>query len=234
MGEPFCFSTSPTRTDALAAACCARRTASCETPAFMPVGTRGAVKAITHATSRTSARRSFSGNTYHLHLRPGDDLIARAGGLHRFIGWTGPILTDSGGYQVFSLAQMRKVEEERRHVPIASRRRVAHADARDRDRHPGAARIRHRDGARRVHRERRPRRRDARDAMERSAAMGPARADTAAAAPRASRVAPEVRRVQPGPGPIRDHPGRDVSGPADRKRRRRPWRLASRATPSAA
>ena len=78
----------------------------------MPVGTRGAVKAITYATSRTRAREIILGNTYHLHLRPGDDLIARAGGLHRFIGWPHPILTDSGGYQVFSLAAMRKVTEE--------------------------------------------------------------------------------------------------------------------------
>ena len=61
------------------------------------------------ATSRTSAREIILGNTYHLHLRPGDELIARAGGLHRFIGWARPILTDSGGYQVFSLAQMRRV-----------------------------------------------------------------------------------------------------------------------------
>ena len=82
-----------------------------ETPVFMPVGTRGAVKAITHRDLEDVGAQIILGNTYHLHLRPGDDLIARAGGLHRFIGWTRPILTDSGGYQVFSLAQMRKVTE---------------------------------------------------------------------------------------------------------------------------
>src|SRR3954464_7965058 len=83
-----------------------------ETPVFMPVGTRGAVKAITHRDLEDAGARIILGNTYHLHLRPGDDLIARAGGLHRFIGWPHPILTDSGGYQVFSLAQMRKITEE--------------------------------------------------------------------------------------------------------------------------
>ncbi len=83
-----------------------------ETPVFMPVGTRGAVKAITHRDLEDAGAQIILGNTYHLHLRPGDDLIARAGGLHRFIGWTRPILTDSGGYQVFSLAQMRRITEE--------------------------------------------------------------------------------------------------------------------------
>jgi len=84
-----------------------------QTPAFMPVGTRGAVKAVTHRDLEDLGAEIILGNTYHLHLRPGDDLIARAGGLHTFIGWPHPILTDSGGYQVFSLAAMRKVTEER-------------------------------------------------------------------------------------------------------------------------
>jgi len=83
-----------------------------ETPAFMPVGTRGAVKAITHRDLEDLGAEIILGNTYHLHLRPGDELIARAGGLHRFIGWPRPMLTDSGGYQVFSLAAMRKVTED--------------------------------------------------------------------------------------------------------------------------
>jgi queuine tRNA-ribosyltransferase len=83
-----------------------------ETPVFMPVGTRGAVKAITHRDLEAAGAQIILGNTYHLHLRPGDDLIARGGGLHRFIGWPHPILTDSGGYQVFSLAQRRKVTED--------------------------------------------------------------------------------------------------------------------------
>src|SRR5436190_4709882 len=83
-----------------------------QTPAFMPVGTRGAVKGITFRDVEDAGAEIILGNTYHLHLRPGDALIARAGGLHAFIGWPHPILTDSGGYQVFSLAAMRKVTEE--------------------------------------------------------------------------------------------------------------------------
>jgi queuine tRNA-ribosyltransferase len=83
-----------------------------ETPAFMPVGTRGAVKAVTHRHLEEMDAQIILGNTYHLMLRPGADLIARAGGLHAFIGWKRPILTDSGGYQVFSLAGIRKVREE--------------------------------------------------------------------------------------------------------------------------
>ena len=82
-----------------------------QTPAFMPVGTRGAVKAITHRDLIDLGAEIVLGNTYHLYLRPGDDLIARAGGLHAFIGWNRPILTDSGGYQVFSLARMRRISD---------------------------------------------------------------------------------------------------------------------------
>src|SRR5438105_7994043 len=83
-----------------------------ETPAFMPVGTQGAVKAITHRDLDSVGAQILLSNTYHLYLRPGDDLIARRGGLHRFIGWPKPILTDSGGYQVFSLADRRTITEE--------------------------------------------------------------------------------------------------------------------------
>ena len=83
-----------------------------ETPAFMPVGTQGAVKGVTHRDLESLGAEILLSNTYHLYLRPGDDLIARRGGLHRFIGWTKPILTDSGGYQVFSLAARRTIDEE--------------------------------------------------------------------------------------------------------------------------
>lgn len=82
-----------------------------ETPAFMPVGTRGAVKGLTADMVEALGAEIILANTYHLHLRPGDELIARAGGLHRFTGWTRPILTDSGGYQVFSLAGRRSIDE---------------------------------------------------------------------------------------------------------------------------
>src|SRR5499426_3013445 len=83
-----------------------------ETPAFMPVGTQGAVKGVTHRDLESMGATILLANTYHLYLRPGDELVARRGGLHRFIGWNRPVLTDSGGYQVFSLADRRKVEED--------------------------------------------------------------------------------------------------------------------------
>src|ERR671924_646557 len=73
------------------------------TPAFMPVGTKGTVKTLDPAELRGLGTRILLGNTYHLHFRPGDDVVAELGGLHRFSGWDGPILTDSGGFQVFSL-----------------------------------------------------------------------------------------------------------------------------------
>ena len=85
---------------------------SVQTPAFMPVGTRGAVKGVTMRQLEEVGAEIILGNTYHLYLKPGDSLIARSGGLHRFIGWDRPILTDSGGYQIFSLAGMRRIREE--------------------------------------------------------------------------------------------------------------------------
>ncbi len=81
------------------------------TPTFMPVGTQGSVKAALHRDVEEIGAEIVLGNTYHLFLRPGDELIARRGGLHRFIGWNRPILTDSGGFQVFSLAARRVVSE---------------------------------------------------------------------------------------------------------------------------
>jgi queuine tRNA-ribosyltransferase len=83
-----------------------------QTPAFMPVGTQGAVKGVLHRDLEQLGADILLSNTYHLYLRPGDDLIARRGGLHAFIGWPRPILTDSGGYQVFSLAARRTIDEE--------------------------------------------------------------------------------------------------------------------------
>ncbi len=83
-----------------------------QTPAFMAVGTQGAVKAVTHRDLDALGAEIILANTYHLYLRPGADRIARYGGLHRFIGWPKPILTDSGGYQVFSLAERRKIHEQ--------------------------------------------------------------------------------------------------------------------------
>jgi queuine tRNA-ribosyltransferase len=83
-----------------------------ETPAFMPVGTQGVVKSLTPADLQAVGAEIVLANTYHLLLRPGHELIRELGGLHRFMGWAGPILTDSGGYQVWSLAALRTITEE--------------------------------------------------------------------------------------------------------------------------
>lgn len=83
-----------------------------ETPVFMPVGTRGTVKTLTNQQLIDIGAQIILGNTYHLMLRPGKKIIGMAGGLHRFMGWSGPILTDSGGFQVFSLAGLRKIVSE--------------------------------------------------------------------------------------------------------------------------
>ncbi|HET8578537.1 MAG TPA: tRNA guanosine(34) transglycosylase Tgt [Methylomirabilota bacterium] len=83
-----------------------------DTPAFMPVATQGTVKSLTPDDLRAAGAQIVLANTYHLFLRPGHALIRELGGLHRFMGWDGPILTDSGGFQVFSLAKLRKVGED--------------------------------------------------------------------------------------------------------------------------
>jgi len=83
-----------------------------ETPAFMPVGTQAAIKGLTSDQVRSTGAQMILGNTYHLALRPGEQVIRELGGLHRFMGWDGPILTDSGGFQLFSLAQNTKVTEQ--------------------------------------------------------------------------------------------------------------------------
>lgn len=83
-----------------------------ETPCFMPVGTQGTVRALSPDDLRAAGARIVLANTYHLHVRPGEDVVAALGGLHRFMGWERPLLTDSGGFQVFSLAGSRTVDEE--------------------------------------------------------------------------------------------------------------------------
>ena len=85
---------------------------SIETPVFMPVGTYGSVKAMTPQNLHDINAQIILGNTYHLWLRPGLEVIEQFGGLHDFIGWNKPILTDSGGFQVFSLSNMRKLTED--------------------------------------------------------------------------------------------------------------------------
>jgi queuine tRNA-ribosyltransferase len=84
---------------------------SFETPAFMPVGTYGTVKGLTPEQLQATGAEIVLANTFHLMLRPGDELVRDLGGLHRFMHWPGPILTDSGGYQVFSLGELRKIDE---------------------------------------------------------------------------------------------------------------------------
>src|SRR5947208_4800852 len=83
-----------------------------DTPVFMPVGTQGTVKALDPRELREMGAQIILGNTYHLALRPGLEILRSAGGLHQFINWPHPILTDSGGFQVFSLAQIRKVRPD--------------------------------------------------------------------------------------------------------------------------
>ncbi len=83
-----------------------------ETPAFMPVGTQATVKSLAPADLKSAGAQIILSNTYHLHLRPGEKLIKEAGGIHRFMSWSGPVLTDSGGYQVFSLADLRKISDD--------------------------------------------------------------------------------------------------------------------------
>ena len=83
-----------------------------ETPIFMPVGTSGSVKAMSPEELKELGASIILGNTYHLHVRPGDELIQELGGLHRFMHWSSPILTDSGGFQVFSLSKIRQCSEE--------------------------------------------------------------------------------------------------------------------------
>src|SRR5688572_20933476 len=90
----------------------AMRRGEIRTPAFMPVGTAATVKAMKPEAVRATGAEVILGNTYHLMLRPGAERVARLGGLHRFMNWPRPILTDSGGYQVMSLASLRKLTEE--------------------------------------------------------------------------------------------------------------------------
>ncbi len=122
-----------------------------DTPAFMPVGTAGTVKAMTAGCGARDRRQIVLGNTYHLMLRPGAERVARLGGLHRFMNWHGPILTDSGGFQVMSLSGLRKIDEQgvtfQRHVDGSQARALARA----RDRDPAPARRRHHHVPRRMH-----------------------------------------------------------------------------------
>src|SRR5712691_4820932 len=82
-----------------------------DTPAFMPVGTQGSIKGVLPDHVAATGAQCILANTYHLMLRPGEQTVAELGGLHHFMGWNGPILTDSGGFQVFSLADLNKITD---------------------------------------------------------------------------------------------------------------------------
>src|SRR5438132_12073605 len=83
-----------------------------ETPCFMPVGTQGTVRALSPGDLKAVGAQIVLANTYHLHVRPGEDVVAKLGGLHRFMAWDRPLLTDSGGFQVFSLAGFRRGSDD--------------------------------------------------------------------------------------------------------------------------
>ena len=111
MSEPFSFRLAATdgaaRTGAIITA-----HGVVHTPAFMPVGTQASIKGVHHDDVRASGAEILLGNTYHLMLRPSAERIAALGGLHEFMSWSRPILTDSGGFQVMSFAELRKISEE--------------------------------------------------------------------------------------------------------------------------
>ncbi len=113
MASTFSF-----RLQAVDPGCAARRSTfwtphgAVELPAFMPVGTLGTVKGLEADQLRVTGAQMILANTYHLALRPGEEVVAALGGLHGFMGWDGPILTDSGGFQLFSLAQMTRIDEQ--------------------------------------------------------------------------------------------------------------------------
>ena len=112
MSSPISFTSRPTRTGLARLGTLTTPHGPVETPQFMPVGTQATVKSLTPGDLWAACAQIILANTYHLSLRPGHERIARLGGLHRFMGWDGPILTDSGGFQVFSLAHLGRVDDD--------------------------------------------------------------------------------------------------------------------------
>jgi len=113
LGRPFAFAVTATETASQARLGTLHTPhGDVPTPVFMPVGTAGSVKAMTFEQVAATGARIILGNTYHLHLRPGHALIESLGGLHRFQGWDGAVLTDSAGFQVFSLTDLVRVDED--------------------------------------------------------------------------------------------------------------------------
>jgi tRNA-guanine family transglycosylase len=122
-----------------------------ETPAFMPVGTYGAVKTMSPADLREINAHIVLGNTFHLWLRPGLEVIGAHNGLHHFMGWDGPVLTDSGGFQVFSLGGAEKDHRRRRQVQVAGKWRRVFSHPGGIDAYSTHTQFRHRDDIRRMH-----------------------------------------------------------------------------------
>ena len=112
MSSPISFTFRPTATGRARLGVLTTPHGTIETPQFMPVGTQATVKSLSPADLRAAGAQIILANTYHLSLRPGHERIARLGGLHRFMAWDGPLLTDSGGFQVFSLAHLRRVDDD--------------------------------------------------------------------------------------------------------------------------
>jgi queuine tRNA-ribosyltransferase len=112
MASPLAFTSRPTAIGRARLGSLTTPHGTIETPQFMPVGTQATVKSLTPGDLRAAGAQIILANTYHLSLRPGHERIARLGGLHRFMGWDGPILTDSGGFQVFSLAHLGRVDDD--------------------------------------------------------------------------------------------------------------------------
>ena len=112
VSSPTSFTSRPTTTGRARLGVLATPHGTVDTPQFMPVGTQATVKSLTPGDLRAAGAQIILANTYHLSLRPGHERIARLGGLHRFMGWDGPILTDSGGFQVFSLAHLGRVDDD--------------------------------------------------------------------------------------------------------------------------
>ena len=119
-----------------------------ETPVFMPVGTAATVKGVPQDILDELGVQILLGNTYHLYLRPGVETVRKLGGLHGFMSWPRAILTDSGGFQVFSLNELRKVSEEGVTFPLASRWLIALLHTRERDAGADRTRSRYRHGVR--------------------------------------------------------------------------------------
>ena len=118
-----------------------------QTPIFMPVGTQASVKGMSQdGLKELVGAQIILANTYHLMLRPGYDIVSEAGGVHKFMAWDRPVLTDSGGYQVYSLGQMRKITEGGRVIQVAHRRIEIRPLAGVRDRYPNASRCRYHHG----------------------------------------------------------------------------------------